>query len=159
MEPASRADPDARSDDTTDVRPTVVLVDDEPDLVHLLERMLGSGGFDVVGTAGDGVVAIETVAEKQPDIVLLDLRMPKLDGASALPAIVREAPRTMITILSANLDSERVEPLLLRGAFTAYDKGDLSRLPGYLSEDLASFRRVLEGHDDVPVWHRRYRRL
>lgn len=159
MDPVSLARPDSRSEDAADTAPTVVLVDDEPDLVHLLERMLGSKGFDVVGTAGDGVVAIETVAQKQPDIVLLDLRMPKLDGASALPTIVRDAPRTMITILSANLDSERVEPLLLRGAFTAYDKGDLSRLAGYLTEDLASFRRVLDGHDDVPAWHRRYRRL
>ena len=159
MDASSLLDPAADGTADADSGPSVVLVDDEPDLIHLMERMLGSKGFHVVGTAGDGLIAIETVAEQQPDIVVLDLRMPKLDGASALPAIVREAPRTMITILSANLDSERVEPLLLRGAFTAYDKGDLSRLAGYLSEDLVSFRRVLEGHDDVPAWHRRYRRL
>lgn len=159
MAASSQVEPHASAREPTERNATVVLVDDEPDLVVLLERMLGSAGFEVVGTAGDGVLAIETVAEKQPDVVVLDLRMPRLDGAAALPTIVREAPRTMITILSANLDSERVEPLLLRGAFTAYDKGDLSRLSGYLSEDLASFRRILEGHDDVPAWHRRYRRL
>lgn len=148
-----------RSEETGNSEPSVVLVDDEADLVLLLDRILSANGFTVVGTAGDGVTGIETVAETQPDVVVLDLRMPRLDGAAALPAIVKRAPRTMITILSANLDSERVEPLLQRGAFTAYDKGDLSRLAGRLTDDLDRFRRVLAGHDDVPAWQRRYRRL
>lgn len=139
--------------------PTVVLVDDEVDLLTLLERLLAAGGFEVVGTARDGQAGIETVAATQPDVVLLDLRMPRLGGAAALPAIIRRAPRTMITILSANLNDERVEPLLQQGAFTAYDKGDLGRLAGRLAGDLVSFRRVLDGQDDVPAWHRRYRRI
>lgn len=157
-DPSGAQPSDAASEGDVE-RPSVVLVDDESDLLVLLERLLSTNGFEVVGTAKDGEAGIEAVAEAQPDVVLLDLRMPRLDGASALPTIVRRAPRTMITILSANLDSQRVEPLLKQGAFTAYDKGDLGLLAGRLSEDLASFQRVLEGQDDVPAWHRRYRRL
>lgn len=140
-------------------RPSVVIVDDEPDLVLLVDRLLSRSGFEVVGTARDGRAGIETVAEHQPDVALLDLAMPHLDGAEALPDIIRRAPETMVAILSANLDNEKAERLMYRGAFAAYDKGDLGRLADVLEEDLASFRRVLDGADDVPAVKRRYRRL
>ena len=138
---------------------TVVVVDDEPDILLLVEKILKRQGYDVVGTARDGQSGIDVVTEVQPAAVLLDLSMPRLDGASALAAIVRQAPSTMVAILSAHLDATRARELLMRGAFAAYDKGDLGTLPTTLSEDLAVFRRVLEGEDDVPAWQRRYRRL
>lgn len=140
-------------------RPSVVIVDDEPDLVLLVDRLLSRNGFEVVGTARDGRAGIETVADHQPDAVLLDLAMPHLDGVEALPDIIRRSPETMVAILSANLDTEKAEQLMYRGAFAAYDKGDLGRLAEVLEEDLASFRRVLDGADDVPAVKRRYRRL
>lgn len=140
-------------------RPSVVIVDDEPDLVLLVDRLLSRSGFEVVGTARDGREGIETVADHQPDVALLDLAMPHLDGAEALPDIIRRSPETMVAILSANLDTEKAEQLMYRGAFAAYDKGDLARLAEVLEEDLASFRQVLDGADDVPAVKRRYRRL
>lgn len=85
--------------------------------------------------------------------------MPNLDGESALPTILKEAPRTMVAILSANLDPERAERVLLHGAWSAYEKGDISQLPPKLRADLADFRRVLEGEDLVAAWQHRYRRL
>lgn len=138
---------------------TVVVADDEPDLFLLLERILERADFDIVAHAEDGEQAIEFVREHQPDAVLLDLSMPRLDGEAALPTILRDAPRTMVAILSANLDPERAERVLLRGAFTAYDKGDLSLLPDFLGADLDEFQRVLDGEDLVPAWQHRYRRL
>lgn len=140
-----------------DARPTVVVVDDEPDVLFLVERLLSRDGFEVGWTASDGASAIELVREVQPDVVLLDLAMPDLDGETALPSIVRESPRTMVAIFSAHLDPERAERLLQHGAFTAYDKSELERLPSVLAEDLAGFRRVLAGEDAVPAWRHRYR--
>lgn len=149
----------ARSDPTAPGgRASVVIVDDEPDLVFLVRKLLTRSGFEVVGTARDGQAGIETVADLQPDVVLLDLAMPHLDGRAALPDIIKRAPNTMVAILSAHLDADRAEELMCRGAFAAYDKGDLGRLPDILEEDLASFRRVLDGEDDLPAVTRRYRR-
>lgn len=139
--------------------PTVVLVDDEPDLLFLLERTLGRAGFEVVGTARNGQDGIRCTAKAKPDAVLLDLVMPGMDGEEALPRMVRESPTTMIAILSAHLDSELAEELLNRGAFAAYEKGDLAKLPSVLRDDLESFHRALDGHSTVPPWKRRYREL
>lgn len=136
-------------------RATIVIADDEPDIVFLLQRLLGDA-FRVVGTAGDGEAAIEVVTEHHPDIVLLDLTMPRLDGESALPEIVRQAPKTMVAILSGHMDDDRAHRLLLGGAFAAYEKAELAHVEAMLVEDLARFRRVLAGEDDVPAWKRRY---
>lgn len=137
----------------------MVVVDDEPDVVALLQIILKRKGFVVVGTAADGQKGIEVVADTQPDVVLLDITMPRLDGEAALPEIIKVAPETMVAILSAHLDVTRAERVLLGGAFAAYDKSDLGRLPVILREDLDAFQRVLAGEDDVAAWQRRYRRL
>ena len=139
----------------TSTQATIVIADDEPDIVFLLERLLGDT-FRVVGTAQDGEAAIEAVTEWHPDIVLLDLTMPRLDGESALPEIVRHAPETMVAILSGHMDDDRAQRLLLGGAFAAYEKGELTHVESMLVEDLARFRRVLAGEDDVPAWKHRY---
>lgn len=134
--------------------PTVVIADDEADVVYLLERLLVDD-FRIVATASDGEAAVEAVRRTHPDVVLLDLTMPRLDGHAALPQIVRLAPNTMVAILSAFLDDERVRHLLLDGAFAAYEKDELRQVPRMLREDLARFRRVLDGEDDVPAWKHR----
>lgn len=145
---------------TDDVRepsqglPTMVVADDEADVVYLLERLLGED-FRILATASDGEAAVEAVSSTRPDVVLLDLTMPRLDGQSALPQILRSAPNTMVAILSAYLDDERVRRLLLDGAFAAYEKNELRQVPVMLREDLTRFRRVLAGEDDVPAWKHR----
>ena len=132
----------------------MVVADDEPDVVYLLERLL-SDEFRIVSTASDGEAAVEAVSRARPDVVLLDLTMPRLDGQAALPRILRQAPNTMVAILSAFLDDGRVQGLLLDGAFAAYEKNELEQVPVMLREDLARFRRVLAGVDDVPAWKHR----
>ena len=135
---------------------TVVLVDDQADLLVLMGRILTSHGFEIAGTAEDGRAGVELVAAAQPDIVVLDLAMPHLTGEEALPEIIREAPRTMVAILSAHLDSERAQRLLLMGAFSAYAKGDIAQLPDLLLHDLDVFQRVIAGEEAVPAWQHRY---
>ena len=125
-------------------------VDDEPDVIFLLEQLLGRHGFTIAATAADGQQGIEATRETQPDVVVLDLAMPTLDGESALPTLVLEAPTTMVVVLSAHLTSDRVRALCSRGAFAVYGKDDLGALPAALADDLARFRRALDGEDTVP---------
>lgn len=67
-----------------------------------LAEMLGEEGYDVVGQAGDGQRAIELAQELRPDLVILDVKMPVLDGISAAEAIAREriAPVIVLTAFS-----------------------------------------------------------
>jgi signal transduction histidine kinase/DNA-binding NarL/FixJ family response regulator len=78
----------------------VVIIDDTQDLRELLKLALTRGGFDVVAEAGDGREGIEVVRETRPDVVLLDLAMPVMDGIEALPTIRRLCPAAKIVVLS-----------------------------------------------------------
>ena len=131
-------------------KPSVLLVDDEADLLYLLERLLQREGFDVVGTASDGEEAITMVASAQPDAVLLDLAMPTLDGQAAVPRLVLDAPTTMVAILSAHVTAEQARSLFDLGAFCVYDKAAVSTIATALRADLARFRRALDGEDLMP---------
>lgn len=79
----------------------VLLVDDVPDLRMLFRRVLSrSGEISVVGEAVDGIEAIERAAELKPDVILLDLAMPRLDGLRAIPRLHEAAPGTRILVFS-----------------------------------------------------------
>jgi CheY-like chemotaxis protein len=68
-------------------RRTVLLIDDEPDIRAVVEFSLGSvAGWDVL-TAGSGADGVEVAAERQPDVILLDVMMPELDGPATLDAL------------------------------------------------------------------------
>lgn len=135
--------------------PSLLLVDDDADLLYLLERLLRREGFDVVGTASDGEEAVGMAASARPDAVLLDLAMPTLDGEAAVPRLVREAPTTMVAILSAHVTAEQARSLFGLGAFCVYDKAEVSTIATSLRADLARFRRALEGEDLMPRRHPR----
>jgi DNA-binding NarL/FixJ family response regulator len=79
----------------------VLVVDDHPVVRGGIEALLATAGdLEVVGTAGDGLEALELVAALQPDVVLMDLRMPGLDGASATERIRREHPSVHVLVLT-----------------------------------------------------------
>ena len=81
---------------------TVVIAEDETLIRMDLAEMLADEGYDVVGQAGDGAKAIELAEELRPDLVILDVKMPVLDGISAAEAIAgqRIAPVVMLTAFS-----------------------------------------------------------
>ena len=81
---------------------TVVIAEDETLIRMDLAEMLAEEGYDVVGQAGDGEKAIELAEELKPDLVILDVKMPVLDGIAAAEAIAgqRIAPVVMLTAFS-----------------------------------------------------------
>ncbi|MAO79372.1 response regulator [uncultured Nocardioides sp.] len=106
------------------VRPLrTVIVDDTADLRDLLRLALDRGGFDVVGEAGDGKAGIDLVRREHPDVVLLDLSMPVMDGLEALPTIRRTVPGARIIVLSGFGATQMSERALANGADGYVQKG------------------------------------
>jgi signal transduction histidine kinase len=101
----------------------VVLVDDTDDLRHLLRIALRRAGYDVVGEAGDGRAGIEVTRDLRPDLVLLDLSMPVMDGLEALPVIRGHCPDATIVVLSGFGATQMAERALARGADGYIQKG------------------------------------
>jgi len=86
---------------TPDVRPTLLFVDDEPQLCHLVQKILGEDGYDVV-TAGNGEDALQIADSFHPEIVVLDLNMPVLGGIDTLRELRArgfDCPVIMLTAL------------------------------------------------------------
>jgi PAS domain S-box-containing protein len=95
----------------------VLVVDDAEDLRLLLRtRMEGYSGLTVVGEAADGVAAVELASELQPDLVLLDLAMPRMDGLEALPLIRAAVPGVRVIVLSGFNQSTLAQKALEAGA-------------------------------------------
>ncbi len=111
----------------------VVIVDDTYDLRELLRIALTRGGMEVVGEAGDGLAGIETVRAERPDLVLLDLSMPVMDGLEALPSIRRVVPAAKIIVLSGFGATQMSERALATGADGYLQKGmSLKRILDYV---------------------------
>ncbi len=95
----------------------VLVVDDHVIVRNGLAQLLAtSDEFELVGTAGDGREAVALVESLSPDVVLMDLSMPEMDGVEATHAITRRAPGTKIVILSSFSEHQRVLAALDAGA-------------------------------------------
>ena len=94
----------------------VLIVDDHPLTRDALAALLTQQGFDVVGAAQDGAGAIAEAGEQQPDLVLLDLTMPGMDGLVALPRILEHAPRSEVVVLTASDAEENLLAAIRAGA-------------------------------------------
>jgi DNA-binding NarL/FixJ family response regulator len=105
-------------------RERVLVVDDAANLRELLTLLLDTeDDFEVVGTASDGAQAAEMAKALHPDIVLLDLAMPVMDGLQALPDLRRTLPEAIIVIFSGFEQGTLVEEALAAGADAYLEKG------------------------------------
>lgn len=104
-------------------RKRVLIIDDEPDVRFMARTVLEiDGRFEVAGEGASGVDAIELAASERPDVVLLDLEMPWLHGAEAVPHIRRLAPECVIVLWTVAPDSPRVDDAMALGASLVLDK-------------------------------------
>ncbi|MDM4764078.1 response regulator transcription factor [Galbitalea sp. SE-J8] len=102
----------------------VLVVDDQAIVRDGLVTVLALlPGIEVVGQASDGVEAIDAARELQPDVVLMDLRMPRLDGADATARIRADVPAARVVVLTTYDDDESIARALRAGAI------------GYLTKD------------------------
>jgi len=95
-----------------------VLVVDDHGVVRLgVERALsGLPGVEVVGAVADGEQALAAVPELEPDVILMDLQMPGLDGIAATREILRQQPDARVVVLTSYLDRATIEAALEAGA-------------------------------------------
>jgi DNA-binding NarL/FixJ family response regulator len=117
-----------------------LVVDDHPIMRQGLTAMLtATPDFEVVGQASDGVEAVELAAELRPDLVLMDLRMPRLDGVAATEAVLRDVPTARVVVLTTYESDDAI-----LGAVEAGASGYLLKAAPE-EELLAGLRSVVAG--------------
>jgi DNA-binding NarL/FixJ family response regulator len=111
----------------TQPRIRVLIADDQRVVREGLTMLVGLiDGVEVVGTAADGLEAVEVATREQPDVVLMDLRMPGMEGAEATRQIRATLPDTQVLVLTTYADDASLFPALRAGA------------RGYLTKDASA---------------------
>ena len=109
----------------------VLVVDDEADLLQIVSDRLTASGFRVL-TARDGIEALACARETRPGCIILDLKMPRLGGFEALPAIRHAAPEARVIVLTGSPNRPLRDECRARGAddfmLKPFDPGELLRL-------------------------------
>jgi DNA-binding NarL/FixJ family response regulator len=118
----------------------VVLVEDNDTFRETLELLFGlRHEIEVVGSVSMGDKAPPIVAELKPDVVLMDYRMPGLNGAEATRAVLEAYPGTSVVCLSASVTAQEVEEVLAAGAVACVTKDqDFDRLVATVQQAAAS---------------------
>jgi DNA-binding NarL/FixJ family response regulator len=103
----------------------VVLVEDNDVFRETLELLLGlRGDLDVVASVATGQEAIEACARLDPDVVLVDYRMPGLNGAQTTAEVLRASPRSRVLCLTASISREEMESLVEAGVVACLTKDE-----------------------------------
>jgi CheY-like chemotaxis protein len=87
------------------IRRSILIVDDDEEIRHVLRLMCETEGFDVIGEAANGVEAVPLALKHQPDVVILDYLMPHLDGEGTATMLRTISPGARIVAFSAVLDT------------------------------------------------------
>ena len=103
--------------------PRVLLVDDSPGLRQSVRAALERAGVVVVGEAADGAQALTQAATHHPDLVLMDLSMPGMDGVQATQALRRQQPEIRVVLWTARDDAQLASAIRRSGAHAGLAKG------------------------------------
>jgi DNA-binding NarL/FixJ family response regulator len=108
----------------------VILADDHKLFREALQNMLQRHpDIDVVGEAGDGIQAVELVRSLLPDVVVMDIRMPRLNGIAAIGQLLAAHPSVRVIVLSVNSERIFASEMLVAGARGYVTKSDAEELP------------------------------
>jgi two-component system, NarL family, response regulator LiaR len=106
----------------------LLIVDDNDDIRMLLRMNFKAGGFEIAGEARDGVEAVAMTASLKPDVVVMDLMMPVLDGIEATKQIKENWPGVDVVGYTSNGHGNDRVSMLGAGASAVFDKADPARL-------------------------------
>lgn len=104
------------TDALRDAVPRVMVVDDHPMWRDAVTRDLEAAGLEVVATAADGASAVARARAVRPDVLLLDLHLPDVDGVAVTAAVAEHCPQTRVLILSASGEQQHVLDAVKAGA-------------------------------------------
>ena len=126
-------------------KPRVLLADDHSGIIETVGQLL-EAEFEVVGAACDGVEAVEAVERLEPDLVVLDIGMPRLDGLRAAKQLARNNSRAKIIFFTVHNDQDYIS-----AAFTAGASGYV--LKSRMQTDLVkAIKKVLQGGVFISSW-------
>ncbi len=145
----------------------VLLVDDNRLMLEGLQNIFEAHGIEVVGVASDGRQSIDLARELKPDVILMDIRMPRCDGLTATRAIKAEMPDARIVILTTSTEDDDLFEAIKSGAcgyllksidtdelVTALDQarqGTPPFSPGLAAKLLEEFARIGRSREQSPV--------
>ena len=112
----------------------VLIVDDNPDVRFLARLTIESDSCEVVGEATNGVEALSVAEELKPDAIVIDNRMPLMDGIEATKILRHRFPDLRIIVMSGSDDPLMVKEISAAGADAAVDKENLEELVVHLDD-------------------------
>lgn len=95
---------------------TLLVVDDDSMMCYWITSILNNGRYQVIGEASNGEEAITLCTELKPNLVLLDINMPKIGGLQVLEEIRKSSPATMVLMVSVEASKENYEEATRKGA-------------------------------------------
>jgi two-component system NarL family response regulator len=144
----------------------ILLVDDHPLFLEGLQNLLTARGIEVVGTASDGLEALEKARTLRPDVILMDVQMPHCDGLAATRLIKAEMPTVKIVMLTVSEEDEDLFEAIKSGAsgyllksldargffelLSGLTRGEAPLSPGLANRILGEFARQTGGTRVTP---------
>ncbi len=145
----------------------VLLVDDHSLFLESLQNLLTASGFQVVGAAADGFAALEQARALRPDLILMDITMPRCDGLAATRLIKAEMPEARIVMLTASEEDAHLFEAVKSGAagyllkslrapefirrLQAIEQGEPPLSPGLAAKIMSELARQSSGAADVSL--------